>query len=523
MIYALVIVKSRSRVDELTYQVPADIIPYIKIGSQVVVPLRAKKSTGVVIKLTNRIDISLKNKIKSIISINKNDSYSDSQILTVRYLANNSFASLSEVASLYLKFFSPNLSKINRTNTTLYYCQGGITNRLDAYLELIKQAPEVVIITPLKNRIAIIAKYLELNGVPCQIVEDLSTRKNTDNFLKSKERVVVGSYSLITLPIRPGGLLIIDDLYHYASRSRKRPYLTLKQIGHARFKCEEINLVFGAAIMAVEDVLQAKKESWVRLNTTEKKPKLTIVKQDKQEPLPNLVVDLINTTSKKTVVVNSFVGEARYSICSSCYQITEEIDPVSCQSCGSKSFHLLGHGIKGLKKYLTDKVSSDAIKKIELTTNYPEFNFSTDQVIVITDFDRFILSHDYQNSPKIFGLIIEMSCLGDVVIVTKFLDHPILTLISSLNRTQFLALELKERKKYLLPPFRQKKIFFGANQDNLVLEVKELLKSSNLEIIEERYIDKNCILTTLSSQSDQLLFKKLKTSLPLNWYVINHN
>ncbi|MEX2361588.1 MAG: hypothetical protein WD544_00145, partial [Patescibacteria group bacterium] len=68
MVYADVVVGARGSTQLLTYATPAQIIPYIRVGSLVTVPVRKKKITAVVINIHRRVDRTLKEKIKEIVA-----------------------------------------------------------------------------------------------------------------------------------------------------------------------------------------------------------------------------------------------------------------------------------------------------------------------------------------------------------------------------------------------------------------------------------------------------------------------
>ena len=71
MVYADVIVGKRGSSEELTYAVPAEIIPYIGVGSLVLVPVRDNRIKAIVVKLHRRVDKRIDGKIRQFLTIDK--------------------------------------------------------------------------------------------------------------------------------------------------------------------------------------------------------------------------------------------------------------------------------------------------------------------------------------------------------------------------------------------------------------------------------------------------------------------
>ena len=99
MLYAQVIVKQRTQVSELTYALSAQIVPYVRVGSLVLVPLRRSQVLGIVVGFSRSVAKEMRPNIREIIKMDKNtEVYSAAQIEVIHNLATHYAASLAEVA-----------------------------------------------------------------------------------------------------------------------------------------------------------------------------------------------------------------------------------------------------------------------------------------------------------------------------------------------------------------------------------------------------------------------------------------
>ncbi len=155
MLYAQVIVKQRTQVQELTYGLNAQILPYLKVGSLVVVPLRRRSVKGVVVGFSRSVEEKIKSGVREILKLDKNSLvFSTAQIEVIHQLATYYAAPLAEVAfhALDLPQIWPQTDKISSIKPLIV--TGSWSQRRDAYQRIIDKSTSRVLLIFSQNAYA---------------------------------------------------------------------------------------------------------------------------------------------------------------------------------------------------------------------------------------------------------------------------------------------------------------------------------------------------------------------------------
>lgn len=477
MLYAQVIVKKKTRVEELTYIVPAKIIPYIKKGMIVTVPLRRKCVTAVVVKLISRVEARLKPKLREILSVDKNRRILPEAIASIQKLADYYGAPLAEVASHALKVTNQGElidGSVGRTRPI--FLQGPIIRRFKAYLELV---------TRLDNR-----RALFLFAVRAHAAE-FSRQLDA---LADHKRLIVGTVGQAFYPLASGDLIVVDQPYHVGAVSKQRPFMSNRRIAEIRSQAEHLQLVFGNALISVEDFLRLK-DGWQLRDLSEAPLSAFICDQrgSKEIIMPSLVERLKKAVSAKRRILALVLsrGLAPTLICFECGQVFRcrycsrhialypqglicpycgETQPEAsrCPTCGSVRLKGIGEGVVKFVNYLKKLLPSVLIQ--QLSIDLPELDPKS-QIVVATEkilsfpsaqfnelfvlsADRLLSGIELNGNWRLLESLIELRSRIDFMgVQTYFPDHPVWGYLASGNWSEYFQSELKERRDLSLPPF----------------------------------------------------------------------
>ena len=123
-------------------------------------------------------------------------------------------------------------------------------------------------------------------------------------------------------------------------------------------------------------------------------------------------------------------------------------------------------------------------------------DFSNLAMVGILDTDAGLLSLDFRATEHLAQLLIQVSGRagrtkeqGEVVIQTRYPDHPIFSYVLSSRYTQFASQLLKQRSSALLPPFSHQALLCANAKNKQVAEdfLREaagLLKSIQIDVVE---------------------------------------
>ncbi len=531
MVYAEVIVKQRTNVSELTYGVPAQIIPYLKVGSLVTVPLRRKQVRGVVVGLKRTVPKELRPVIKNISTIERGKGLSAAQIDTIRYLATYYGASLAEVA-----FHALNQPAIDYPmpenlpeSSSPVFLQADWPERESYYLELIRRSAD-------RHRILVICSlqsfadslYAATGSLAAHVVLDNGkaiVRQRIEELVKNNlPFVLISTIQRSFFPLSPGDLLIVDQPDHIGAKQQMRPFMRVKTIAQTRAKAENLRLVMGAILPAVEDIPKLASKQWqLESKLTDKEP-LTVINRKGSRSLfaPGLESILIEKASsnQKILVLVLARGWAPALVCADCGHIfecsncsrttsvtnkhlvcrychTTEPLPNSCPICHSLNIRPVGEGTSRVAQEIKQLIPQVGVQ--EFSSDSPRFNPScqvtvaTEKIlslpqthfdtVVFLSTDRLLTGAELGMTWELFGFLQTFKQRhSEVIVETYFPDNKIWGLAGRGAIKEYFQYELGARKQYQLPPFAGLVGFVGSgSSDKTLVEqadrlVEELLK-----------------------------------------------
>lgn len=251
MLYAEVIVKRSTPSSILTYAVPAGIVPYIRVGSSVTVPIRRAVVEGVVSLLSKSLPTELRDTtVKEIVGIERGVFFSSEQLAVNREIANASAVSQSQVATAALQYPANENQQLSAPAAAKpINLIAGMQERFEYYTKIIKKYPhkKILIVCGFVEYAKALHKQLLLAQINSSFLDsqDLSTKKGVKFYHDSK--VVVTTSSGLFLPLRSNDIIIGEAINHSEAAMLRRPYLDLYLSLTIRAKCERLQLVVGAA------------------------------------------------------------------------------------------------------------------------------------------------------------------------------------------------------------------------------------------------------------------------------------
>lgn len=517
MIYASVIVASRTNVQELTYAIPAAIIPYIRVGGTVMVSLRRQLVRGVVIKLVRNAPVTIKGRIKEIESIDRSGAgFSLPQVATIEDLAGYYGASPAEVAYHALAWPSQISGDVKPAAKKPIFIQAPWPERLKFYRQLMaKYNGKRRLIFLLPTSAQADALRAELGGETFGDDLKVAEKRAIDQKLAANEPVtVIGVQKWIFFPLRPSDVLVIDSPKSIGAKSQRRPYMTSKRIGLMRARNEGIQLILGDDLLAVTDYQKKLDKSWRVISTRFEQLPLTIINRHRS---PSLLAEpfadkLTEVETERNLVFVAAKGFANVLYCRACQDVCrcpncgrpaqlKNEQKLVCRFCGWQADRpancgktggeliVLGEGIQLVRKEI-EKLLPDT-KIIEVSsdnTNQPgKFTIATEKIVsfpqahfdnlFVASADRMLSGIDPDGSWHLLSILLALRSRVKIIIIqTHFPDHWVWQAVGSGNLDEYYQTELAERKKYRLSPFGQELIVFGrgASETQLKTQAKEI-------------------------------------------------
>lgn len=201
----------------------------------------------------------------------------------------------------------------------------------------------------------------------------------------------------------------------------------------------------------------------------------------------------------------------------------EKMPEQSCPDCGEQSLEVYGYGTERLEETLSSHFSEMPIIRIDRDTTRRKkalaehlekinsgepciivgtqmlakgHDFSNLAMVGILDVDGGFLSTNFRATEYLAQLLIQVSGRagrtgdqGEVVIQTRYPDHPMFHYVLSNRYTQFASGLLKQRKSAMMPPFSHQALLCAnaknkQNAEDFLREVAGLLKSVNMDGVE---------------------------------------
>lgn len=519
MVYAQVIVAQRTNVQELTYAVPASIIPYIVVGVMVEVPLRRRLVEGVVISLSRRVSPELRGKVREIASASKEKlGFSAAQIKVIGELAEYYGAGLAEVAYHALSFPQPLPKAIIDPPAALKptFIQAPFEARQKFYQQLIRKfqtTKRIVFLFATEESSEAFQKYTKSEFT--RISSAKRDQKNLAELLKEDQPfLAAGQQGLAFLPLRPGDILVIDQPDHIGGKLQRRPFLRLKRIGLIRAKNEGLKLILGADLLSVDDYPKVAERTWqLQAEPLSKRP-LTVYNRARSPflLLPQIEEE-IETALKnreRVLVLASSKGWAPVLYCPACQEVllcptcvrpialtspneltcsyctTKLPRPVNCPRCRSNELVAVGEGVvqiqAALKKRFPEQPFVIVSSLSEVRPAHQPLLVATEKIltyvqekfelVVLASMDRLLSGTNPSGSWQLLdGLLQLRGRSSQIIVQTHFPEHWVWSAYAAGSLNTYYRAELASRHRYQLPPFGEEVAVVGDGQ-----KISELFK-----------------------------------------------
>lgn len=496
MIYAEVVIKQRTGADQLTYEIPAPILPYLKVGSLVVVPVRRRSVTGVVVALKRQIEPGLRGKTRAIIKVERKTVLGEGQIEVMKRLAAFYGASHAEVAFHALKYDYVQESGETRKVDKPIMIQALKERRYQEYLKLIRANPKrsFLLLFAQKSFAAEFSKKASAEAMNLLVGEgNAKQRSEVQATLLSGQRfVLVGTIQQAFFPLRSGDIIIVDQPSHVGAKQQQRPFMRLGRIAKIRAETEKLQLITGDILSEVEQIPQLIRKSWRLKNyLPEIEPLLIFNRQGTRTLLTPGIEAEFKTRSKgpgKILVIVLSRGIASALVCVECGHVMscgncgrtisvtssrllcrycrhEQPMPRACPACRGLVLRPVGEGVEQVVKeiksllpklkvvqYSSDQPGDPSGAKIVVATekifNHPGVYFESAFFLSV---DRLMSGIETQNSWELMYYL--LSTPKAKIVQTYFPEHRIWSYTGQGGLKKFFTDELRLRRRYRLPPF----------------------------------------------------------------------
>lgn len=514
MFYAQVIVAERTHAEELTYAVPAGIVPYIRLGSLVTAPLKKRIVTGVVVGLVKNVSKDLQAKLRPLNSINKTRTISAETIKLIHSLSNHYGASIAEVAFHVLSN------------------QGKYSNIPKKLSELVvKTNKPTLLIAPLMVRLSYYLENYFRDNSPVLLLFAQTKDANAFRQLVKERGIdlsvkVIGTLSQAFYPLPAGSTIVVDRPFHPGAKSRQRPLMSLRTICLHRSKIEGLRLLLGSELVAPNYLNMVQKKELRLITQLPIVAKVTVTQQqgNSLKPSTRKVIETSLQNKKKVLILTASNSWATSLFCQSCNQVVTCTNcqrtitlsdentlqcyycgfrasvPEICQNCDKPAFKPLGVGaskvISDLTEYSFKKSSPNdpavAAKGKLVVSNEQQISLddSNFDVIILIGFDRLRVNALPNGSWRLLGLLIELQAKPvQLIIETNSIEDKIWGTVNSQKLKELLSADLLERKKYNLPPFGRELVLRGKGSDKTVNKeiekVEQIIDLQNKLVISE--------------------------------------
>lgn len=533
--------RRRTRVETLTYAIPAAIAAYIRVGSQVTVSVGQQTVTGVVLKITRVVPRELRTKLKDVQAVDKNAlGFSPPRIKTIEKLADYYGASLAEIAFHALAIPSPITTEVAKVKSEKpIFVQAPWPDRLKFYQNIITKhggKKRLIFLFPVESFVVEFVKSIK-TSTPV-FADGLTAAQNRalNAAIANHEPVILaGGLKWAFFPLRPGDVLVVDQPDHVGLTSQRRPFLAAKQIGLARAAAEGIQLVLGADAPSVGDYVHSQNHDWRFLRQKLTPKQLTIFNKTRTKELllPNFAEQLAEavTEKQKILVLAASRGWAGALYCRDC----QEVQP--CPNCGRpiglknerellcaycgvtgprparcrrghESLISLGEGVTQvvtaiksiLPKVIAAELSGDVttlptaqiIVATEKILSFPAVTFDS---LFVAAADRLLSGVTADGAWHSLTILLALRArtrlpspgtggqAKNIFIQTHFPDHWVWSAVTTGYFGEFYQSELVERKKYRLPPFGQELQLLGRDKNpaRLQKQARDIVEKLNIE------------------------------------------
>jgi primosomal protein N' len=514
MQFADVIVDHRvSRSSTLTYSILPESLPYISVGTIVLVPIGTVTVHGVISKLRRHVDGKLATQLRSIKSVIYPYNFVPLYLIeavfdlerTYGYPANEIlFRLLPELP----RRPQNEVNKSEEKTGSKFQCYSyglAITKRLSLYQavwdKLHMKNQSLLIICATQSQSRNIEDFFHKNKINILVFSELSSKEKREYYFHSlssqKPIVYIGSRGALATSLQNVGAIIIDEPWLPGHKDDRSPRFWTAIIANALCLRRKIPLLLGSSLIWPEDLIFNSKIFSAQI---EYSPIELLIERSRDESssiLQNIALDNDGD-------VSFIYYPTRQSLfwCESCNK--SEISS-SCPICRNPTspFSTWNHG--DVLKIL-DRLHFK--NQIPQTFSVQELDqIKSSKVVILVGFDALLSIIDYRASIYIESILTNLrSKASRLYLVTKR-PEPWTSLISFAN-TYNVQTELVERKKQQLPPYSLPLIVSSTKQsvlEKLTLEMSSQYKGD---------------INKKENQFSRFLLLDKNITIPRAWYYL---
>ncbi|MEX1052051.1 MAG: hypothetical protein WEC83_01530 [Patescibacteria group bacterium] len=568
MIYADVLVAKRGSSERLTYAVPASIIPYIRPGCLVTVPVRQKKLSAVVVKIHNRLPSALAGKVREMTALDRSHpGLSPAQMGVVERLAKQYLTNISDILFRALSAPRPLEKNPGAGPGKTVFVQMDWRGRIAYYQARAKKYQETLLLFPTYAHLEDFRRLAGNNdGL---IVLDGSAKSRRAIVSAAAGSIFLGTVGDAFFPLRQPGLIIVDQPEHIGSRYSNRPFLKADDIAEARREFEGDSLIVGQSLYSLGQFSKSKQRELVFRATTG--PVTILARSGSRELILPTMIEQITAEIEAGQQICVFVASKGWSSgyfcrncqtvehCPSCGRVIgaspeglhchycsyrSEL-PKQCSRCARPDFVPLGEGVDKVHDELrqhfpraTMQIIAGSVKtarpncQITIATekilSFPALSFSG---LYVISADRALTGSALDDRWRLLSTLLELVARCQKATIQTYLpENRVWAALNPANLRDFFAEELAERKKYSLPPYTQSLKLIGQGTDAALKNQTETLEELIKKVPRVDYViaetptrpgQKQWELQLIVPKERYLaLIGKLAEILPPNWAAI---
>ncbi len=476
----------------LTYSVPAKILPDVRLGLLVEVPVGKRRRPAAVIQIRRTIKKELREKVRPVTRI-----LSAGMVVTKASLdlAGNMAAASGHPVGLCLFRLLPPLSKkppspqlapvrnpLSAAPQRLHLILPA-AQRIPQYALLAERAVQagrqVLLIAPQSMHPLLTEKLTAKNVSVTRVTAEMrpgTQRKLAAAFQSGHVPLLLGTRHIVGWAAHNLGLLIVEDVLDRGHQDDQQPYLDSATIAALRAFRDQAALIYGASIPTLGMRLDEQQSRAQRVAAQALTPALTVTRASHGRLPPHLLSALQHSRRAAVVCPRHGIGGSlicrgcnaaitcescqgqleltRHSTDATCYECRRKQSlPVRCLRCGSHDLLFTGIGTESVE---------DSLKR-QLGPLPPTIQVGTEQLLHDKTWELvlFMSADSPLTTPSLERPLEYLSRIQDAAsfahqtfVLSSATDHPLWSLLGT-TRDQTLDSLLLRRQQAGLPPYSE--------------------------------------------------------------------
>jgi primosomal protein N' (replication factor Y) len=500
--YADVVVDAKTDLtrDTFTYAIPPEILPQVSPGVAVLVPLRGRRTEGIVLSLTRHAPAIRSGRILPIFKTLSRGIVLDESLLELGgllsgyYLSPLSRSLFSMIPPLPRSEFSgyrPQPRRKTKRRTALYSVDGRALERWRAYAKLATRAlsnrQNVLLLFPSRDIAERFGKTLT-SPHGFLFAEDTPKErwKHWQDIAQGKHKIVIGTRGAIFAPIPNLRIIIIDDESNDLYKEERSPRFDARTVALLRANLSGATVVFGDLYLSTRARMLGK-ISRVKVGQSDKVETRIIDMRGNPSLFAEKTLSLFAGT-KRVVVFVPRKGQGTTFLCRDCGTVIRcprcnlpftvyptnlrchhcgyrEPLPSRCPTCHGVNFRSQGMGIERvaeeLRRLFPKKITAvldeqrpdlPARWDIVVATQKVLFTETKADSVIVMGADAMMNLPDFDALEETFRTLqaLKGRASENFIIQTVIPEHRLFARLSDPDR--FIKEDLAERRRWSLPP-----------------------------------------------------------------------